>query len=625
MAGMLKASEWMTRIHRIQEIYRPHKERADRYKLHYTGCPKNRKNRSYDPDSSMQVNFIFALVETILPTIFSGDPQVLVTPKNPQSAANAENSTAWLNYWGYELNMKRELERIVFDRFFGPGAATIGWNVEREIQEIQGDGQSTYDKEGILIPFGATGKSYIYKRDEPMFKRKDFWNDILCDIDVPTDSESRFKIVRNVMPIEEFRMIDSYSKAMKRKVKPQARPKDVSESYEQAMSSKEMDNDLAWVVVYEVWDRLRMRRYHITPDVDDYLLDDEWPHHLELRDDPYPIQVLRAQTDPFSPLSFSEFQAYESQIEERDRLRTLTMYVMKRMIPKLLANESVDDEELQRFQDADPNEVVKMKNPAAIQNAPDIKIPPDFFNWDTTLSGDLSKISGLNEFEQQLVEKTATESQIDASKQSVRKSKRNADFESFVADSFGKMLQLGRQYQNRQIVTQIPGVESPEFLELTKEQIQGEFDVRVEPGSMEHVNEMLRQRSLIKFSEVYGQHPLVNQRYIIREAAKIHKLDPDQAIITEEQQQQQSEDAEPTVDFEKIKLEDMDPASKREIIQLALKQHGLDALNADQQAKIMDIVQSQAAGDNGGVAIPGTDGMTPEQPVQTASEDSFNG
>lgn len=175
------------------------------------------------------------------------------------------------------------------------------------------------------------------------------------------------------------------------------------------------------------------------------------------------------------------------------------------------------------------------------------------------------------------------------------------------------------------MVVRIPGVEDVQFLEVTKEQIQGEFDVRVEPGSMEHVNEMLRQRALLRFGEVYGQHPLVNQRYLIREAAKIHKLDPDQAVITEEQQQQQSENAEPTVDFEKIKLEDMNPAQRNEIIQLALKQHGLDALNEEQQAQIMQIVQNQSSGQNGGVALPGTDGMTPEQPIQAASEDSFSG
>ena len=620
MAHTIKPTEWLARIDRIKRIQEPRKEAADRYKLHYLGDPQDRYGRRRDSKKTMQVNFIFALIETIMPTIFSGEPKVLVTPKEPSAMQNASNATAWLNYWAYELGTKRQLKRIVFDSFFGPAAAYLGWNLEREIQKVVGDGQ-TRDTQGIIIPPGMQGKAFVVKRDEPLYKRKDFWNDILLDPDVPTEDECRYKIVRNVIPWEEFKMIDSFSPAVKRKVKPQARPKDLEHLGSRNPEDRELNSSTEWVVLYEVWDRLRMERYMITPDCEEYLLQDEWPHHLELRDDPYPIQILHAKQDPFSPYSFSEFQAYESQIEERDRLRTLQMFIMKRMLPKLLSNETLTDQELQRYQDADPAEIVKLANPAAITQAPEIKIPPDFFNWDSTLSDDLSKISGLNEFEQQLVEKTATESQIDASKNNVRKSARNQEFETFVADSFGKMLQLGRQYQDRAVVTRIPGVEDIQFLELTKEQIQGEFDVQVEPGSMEHVNEMMRQRALLRFGEVYGQHPLVNQRYLIREAAKIHKLDPDQAIITEEQQQQQSQNQEPTVDFEKIKLEDMDPAARREVIQLALKQHGLDALNEEQQAKIMEIVKGQ----NGGVPLPGTDGMTPEQPVDDASTDSFNG
>jgi len=119
----------------------------------------------------------------------------------------------------------------------------------------------------------------------------------------------------------------------------------------------------------------------------------------------------------------------------------------------------------------------------------------------------------------------------------------------------GKLAQLCQQNMSQAVAVQIAGPQGTEWLNVTKEEIQGEFYFDIEPGIMEYENEALRKQQLLKFAEITNGDPNVNRRNLVGKIAKELDMVPEDVMVPPDQMPQ-PEPPPPTINFK-----DLDPQS----------------------------------------------------------------
>lgn len=549
MADSRKEPEkWIQNIRRTERVHKDRRDETMRYKKAYGGDFSYVKSENVGK-YTVKVNFIYYFVETIIPSIFGGEPKIRVKPKrDPGLTAAAQLAEYNTNYWAKELDLKDELKDCLFDSFFGPAAFYTGWEYETEMQEVP-------DEENP----GETKEVEFIKRDRPFGRWLDFWEEVRIDPDVKKTRRARWMAVRITVPMDEFystATIKSKFRSGDRKIKPTQRPED-SKPDKFHGGGSDNKSDAEWITYWEVWDREKMERKLVHESVQDEFLnaDLSWPYQMELKDDPFPVTILHAKPDPFSNMSFSEFLPVEDQIWERVRHRSVQAAIIRRYAPKYLYNKAAaTKEQMKKFLTSDIMSGNEVNNPALINLAPAPQIPNDFWQWDGALRDDLGNISGLVEFEAQSAANTATEASIAEGRSKVRKDARSDAFEEFVATVLGKILMLCQQLQNREVTMRIDGLEltqSPagpdgtpavdKVFKISKKDIQGEFDLDIIPGSMQFDNEELEIQHLQRFYELSLNDPEANHRYLIEQMCIKLGIDPKLALLNDQQKQQRAQ------------------------------------------------------------------------------------
>lgn len=632
--------QWMKRIRASQRMMKDARELSIRYKNWFKGEYGEKK---YKSAREMDVNFIYAFVTNMMSAVYGDDPQISVHSKRQQADQNAKNLKESINYWAYELDSGKELYDFVQDHFFGCGAIETGWEFETvektytakdtlvftpELIEEQGlileDGQ--FEKESIVIDELGTrailiqpGQKYKLEeivKDQPMLKYRDFYNDIAIDPDARRLKDCRWMGVRDVVTHKEFKKMKLDPK-VKNKVVPQAKNSFKYNEDDYNHETQNTSGESIWIEMWWIWDKIEMKKYLLTEQCGEYLAVDDWPYEFEVRNDPWPITFITGIEDPFSPVPYSEFSNYEAQIIELKRIRKVQNSISAKQAPKYMYNGSTaTDREMRKLMDAEIGEAVKMRNPAGLRLAPVPEMPQQLIEFESIIKDDLKNISGLSEIDIDKIANTATEANIIEGKQNIRKSLRARKIEHSISIVFAKLGGLIQQFQSEPVSIRIQNNEDVNFLNISKEDMQGEFDYRIEPGSMQHKSKAGRMRDLLKLAESMQGDPSLNRSYVFQQLAEQLNIDPERIIVPP-----QPVPPEPTLEVEKIKLQDMNSVDRQRFVEEAKKQHNVKNFQNMPQGQVASLT-----GDNGGLQLPGGDDIqTPVNPVQDASTDSFNG
>jgi hypothetical protein len=362
-------------------------------------------------------------------------------------------------------------------------------------------------------------------------------------------------------------------------------------------------------------------------------LDTSWPYEFEVKHDPFPITILHAKTDPFGPISFSEFQAIEDQIWERVRVRSVQAAVARRIAPKYLFQKGAGTkEQIKKLLNSDILSANELNDVGKFGLMPVPEIPNGFFTWDAQLQEDIGNASGLSEFEQGQLANTATEASIAEGRSNVRRSARQNQLEDFIVTVLSKVAALCQQLQLREATFMINPPElseaEPLVFNVSKEQIQGEFELELIPGSMEHVNEETEKRDLLRFLEVAVNSPEVNQRELVKKLAELLGLDVGVVLLSDEDKQRiaDAQPKEPTLKFDKIKMENLSGPDRVRVIEAAKRENEISSLTPGPR----DAAMAQLQGGQGGRDMPNTSmpmnqsqnlagNENPAVPVQPAS------
>lgn len=606
---------WIARISRCEKVNEEKKRETMRFKKAYTGDFQN-KNGEEVSKYTVRINFIYYFVETILASVFGGDPKVLGKAKKDPRAQMAADLLAYnTNYWAVELDTKKEMHDCVFDSFFGPAAMYTGW-------------------EYVTTPDGQVIK------DQPLVRWLNFWEEVRVDPDVMRTRRARWMAVRITVPHSEFIEMQNIREDVRigeNALEPTQRPEDMlNDDNSYRRDKNNVPSDAEWISYWEIWDRERMEKKYVHADCPDYFLnavdpatgvpDLSWPYEMEVKDDPFPITILHAKQDPFGPMSFSELKAIEDQIWERVRLRSVQGAIARRSAPKYVYKKGAGTkEQIKKLLTSDILSANELNQPENFNLIAAPEIPQGFYQWDTQLAEDLGNTSGLAEFQNNQIANTATEASIAEGRSTVRKTERSNKIEEFVVTVLSKVAQLTQQLQLREQTFMIDPEDildgEPDVFNVTREQIQGEFNLELIPGSMEFINSEVEKRDLLRFLEIAGPLGIANDTVIIQRIGMLMNLDPRKVMLDEEQRAERANaGAESTLKFAPLKLEELSPADKVRVVEAAKTENGIQSLTPEPREAAQQQLQQLER-----TSIPVNDsknmagGQVPQAPVAPAS------
>lgn len=567
------AKKWLDKKDRSVKVRRDFLDDSERFWRMYQGDYSPKFRRSRQRFDTISVNFVYAHVETVSPSVYSGFPFVKVRPKPKvgetlQAAeTRARNMELVLNYWFKELGTDNELKDVFLDTFFGPATVELGWETEviekqptAEVQDQQsGDVADTDDmgSEAVAEP------EVITIKDRPFIMRREFRN-LILDPDARRRRDCRWIGIEEVITWNDFIASPKYTEKAKKTLKPQFYPKERSDQIESEqtwMGREPNPSDREWVKIYTIWDRDTRQKFVVTDGYPDFLNTDgnegePWPYQIDYKDDPFPFAIHDAKTDRCSAYTWSEFKAGEPQIMEMNRIRAAIQVHVRRSLPKYVYTGAAGTRsQINKLMQARSDEATELANIDAIKNFEPGPIPPQLFEFNNMSRDDLTTVMGTSEYNNQSLADTATEAQILEGRSQARKSMRSRQWEQYVVEIAAKLSQLCQQNMSESLAVQIAGPNGIEWLNVSPEEIQGEFYFDIEPGIMEYKNEALRKSQLLKFLELTNGDPHANRRNLIMKVANEFDLDPSE-VVTPEDQIPQGEAPDPMVKFKEI-----DPAS----------------------------------------------------------------
>src|SRR5579862_3350412 len=112
---MTEVEKWIQRLRRAEKVHKEKREETARYKKGYTGNFELNKD-THVGKYTLKVNFIYYFVETIMGTMFAGEPKIRVkAKKDPTLDPAAELLEYNTNYWAKEVDARSEIKDCLFD------------------------------------------------------------------------------------------------------------------------------------------------------------------------------------------------------------------------------------------------------------------------------------------------------------------------------------------------------------------------------------------------------------------------------------------------------------------------------------------------------------------------------
>ena len=572
------AQKWLEKIKRADKVRDPFVKDYDRFFRMYQGDYNERPNKKRRSGDGMSVNIVYSHVEIVTPSVFSGFPFIKVRAKprvdepRAQAEQRARNMELVINYWFKELAVDEELHDVFLDTFFGSAAVELGWETVVEDDEPE-----------VMAPEGTQEEipqqPVLTLKDRPFIIRREL-KSLYLDPDARRRRDCRWIGIEEVIHFNDFIASSAYTDRAKQKVKAQIYPKrDDEKSW---LGRDENNSDREWVQIFTIWDKDTKKKYVVCKECPYFLNTDDpagedWPYEIEYKSDPFPICIHDAKRDRMSPYTWSEFKAYEPQIQELNRIRAAIQVHVKRSLPKYIYTDSAGKaSDINKLMQARSDEAVKLDNLDAFRPLDNADIPKDVYQFNQMSKEDLLNISGLFEYQNQSIADTATEASLIEGRSQVRKTMRSKNWEQFVVEIASKLAQLCQQNMDQAVAIEIAGQKGTEWLQVSKEEIQGEFYFDIEPGIMEYKNESLRKQQLLKFVELTARDMNVNRRALIAKVAQEFDLAPEDFILPEDQLPPPPP-PEPQIKFKPIDgLSINDSALLNQFLLAALRQNGVD-------------------------------------------------
>lgn len=471
-------------------------------------------------------NMVFKAITTILPSIFVRNPHVYVTPSKKPYQENgrifdtieaASVVELLLNHHISGLQLKREMRRAGLDASLGgPGYIQCGYDLDTEIVE---SGETEEEDGSSNIP-----PNELVKNDSPWFMRrpmKDVLVDANCTDHLLNDAEwVAFRVVKRLSDVKADKLLKNT-----RELESNYSPSD-DDNAESAFKSPAANLDgkgssEKWLEYWIRWDKRRKSVITYVEDDDNVLAEESWP----IKYDGFPLEVLYWNEKPDNLFPMSDVELMIHQQDYLNRLESLQLDHVRRISSaKYVATEgSIDENEMLKLTNGPSGTIgyVKTSPPnAAIMPLADNAISQDQYMLAGQIKNNIRETLGIAAYESGVSQKfdTAAEPELIAQGVNLKRD----DRKDMVADMWKrvtkKLLLILQETMEKAELPLAEGQfntarrESPSklsrivgangevvllpFLNVSKEDIQGEYEFNIDIGSEKPDNEATRRADI---------------------------------------------------------------------------------------------------------------------------------
>lgn len=446
---------------------------ADRFKKQYLGQYDVRLGNMQVPP----INDVYAFTQTLIATLNNKNPYIAVNAKKTGTIKGAAILEVGVNYFWRELAIKEDTELELMDVI------------------LAGD---AWHKTGYSVESVNTGDTLKIK-NEKIYSNRVSYKDIVFNIGsrrAPNDSQ--WMAQRIVMPTEDVK--DKYGK---RAAGLKGAPHPALNDSE--FKSANFKSDLNYSTLWEIWDARKRQILLVAEGFDRYLKDPTaWPEY-EVE---FPFDNLWFNAIIDEPFHMPDIKPWEPQILEKIKLLAMILNHVKRWNRQLIVRKgALDVTEQDKFEKGLDGSIIEanITSSESINNvmtaATYAPLPPEIWTLMNMLDQIQNGVSGQPAFDRGATAQTKTRTlgelefmQNGARSRTDRKISR---LETFIRNIARKIIvQMKANFDLEQTV-RITG-ETPETIieafkdnfdpetgsiTFTKEDIVGEYDVDVRPGS----------------------------------------------------------------------------------------------------------------------------------------------
>lgn len=316
------------------------------------------------------INEIYSYAKTFISSVYSRNPHISFNPKGTKSIASSKLLEMGVNAYWRELRLKRQVRRCIFDAVFAEGWIKVGYTAAFGSIAAE-DGEPNLETNEFI-------------RDREIFATRVSWQHMVRDPDaVDGIHDARWLAQKIIKPLEAVKASPLYTAK-------DIRPTHVNEPEKRVKGMEPVKEE--FIEFWELWDADQRRVYWISDGADEYLREPEkWPYGF----DGYGYELLRFNDNPDEPYAPNLIAAWEPQLWEKIKIRSLQMDHIKRFNRQLWAKEgSVSKMEMEKFSLGKTGAINFYQGDAPPQPAQYPQIQTDIYAIEGRIDLDKDNISG---------------------------------------------------------------------------------------------------------------------------------------------------------------------------------------------------------------------------------------
>lgn len=516
------------------------------------------------------VNMILPHISMIVNSVVSRDPKFVVVPTAGDMETierNAKVAKNVLEYFWQRTDATSTLRDVTQDMvILGNGFAKTGWSYserttdrtpeEQSIeaadlitaaQEVARESGLPLDEATINeIVQSVTVTQQLVDSDEPFIEYVSPY-DILVPANARRINNTRWIAQRMRLPIEELKANSLFNKKALENIKADTGYTDATTVQQYENTEEGLPAIFAYATIYEFYDMKNRMLTIFQLDAEVPLFEGEIPY--EHRFSPY-VHMRNFSDGGNSFWAFGDLENIAGLQLMVNEIMHAELSDLKRVGNKYFINKKVYTPEMGKaLQSAQPDAVIPVDLPnnvsmaEIIQPVPRLATPSDNYVMENKLQDYMQRILGVTDFQMGNVASASrvsgTASAAIEGASTTRALDKMSNVEKAAEDLATRILGLCQQFLDNAKAIRIAGPDAPTWLQVTEEDIRGEFSIDVEGGSTSAINPATRYRQgqelLMQIVPMLMQMGY-NPEPTIRTALGYMGLNPDNMLIKPEPQ-----------------------------------------------------------------------------------------
>lgn len=438
---------------------------------HVSLSADSKKQDTEELSASSFVNWLWAFAQTFIPAVYWRHPQVNVQPKRSMYQANTSFVEPIINGAFETTRFRQTLRRCLLDLLcYGHGWIKLGWFTRFGQVPVPGASNETrsFQKPSRIdsdINFVVDQPYAVRVSPERMY----------IDQDALDYEELRWVCQESYVPYEDARK-DPYLKNTK-DIAPLVFRSERQDSMLPISTSTEAETkENKWCRFYEIWDRERRVVRVLIQGSRKWNRVMDWPYP-DIRGFPFKFLSVTDAIQSFYPVS--PLLPWLPLVEELSFIRSIRMMHLQKMTPKVIVPSNVFDKDaMEAFEDPNVEIVVSKGDPRELFVFPGLKPDANLYASEDSVKNDIREISGFSE----ILSGQVPFSRIAATTSAIMERNATIRFDHYservaetIVDCAKDLFLIVRAYQSYPQVVQVTGDPDPNWIEITAEQLQGDY------------------------------------------------------------------------------------------------------------------------------------------------------